>query len=116
MKKIYIAGPFRGTNRWRNIDHARRYAFFVASLGGVPICPHTMWGDFDGTLTDDFWLRACIELMESCDAIYMLDGWQQSRGALGELDHALTLGLRDFYDIDALATYMKQHAEVTAPV
>ena len=51
------------------------------------------------------WGAAIAAVAYTWAPYHLADTW--TRGALAELDHALTLGLRDFYDIDALATYMK---------
>ena len=37
------------------------------------------------------------KLIELCDAIFMLDGWQQSKGAVAELSYAKSLGKKPMY-------------------
>ena len=65
----------------------------VAEAGAAPLCPHTMFRYFDGTLNDDFWLKATLELLRRCDAIVMLPTWRSSSGARGEHGDALSRNL-----------------------
>jgi hypothetical protein len=87
MRVIYIAGPFRGKTPWeveRNVRRAEEIAFWVASQGAVPQCPHTMYRFFDKTLTDEFWLAASMELARRSDACILVPGWTGSVGSKGE--------------------------------
>lgn len=95
MKKIYIAGPYRGANAWeveRNIRRVEELGFRVAEMGGLPVIPHTMYRYWDGTLTDDFWLACGIKLLDVCDAVCVVTGYANSRGTLAEIKHACEIG------------------------
>lgn len=88
MKKIYIAGPFRAKNAWlreQQIRRAEEAGFRIAELGAVPIIPHSMYRNFDGTVTDEFWIEATADLLLVCDAILLIPGWRYSSGSRGEL-------------------------------
>lgn len=109
VKVVYIAGPFRGANAWeveRNIRRAEEVAFQVASIGGMPLCPHTNTRFFDGTLTGRFWLDGTLELMRRCDAVLFLPTWEQSAGAKAEHDEAVFLQIPRFFDIGELAEWL----------
>lgn len=87
MKHVYVAGPYRGPNRWvvhQNIQLAEALGMQVACLGAVPVIPHTMYSAFDGTITNEFWLEATLELLRRCDALLLVPGWERSVGAKGE--------------------------------
>jgi hypothetical protein len=87
MKHVYIAGPYRGKTSWEvenNIRNAENAGFDVALLGAVPVIPHTMYRHFNGTLEDDFWLRATLSLLKRCDAMLLIPGWRRSEGSLAE--------------------------------
>lgn len=93
---VYVAGPFRAPTAWkreRNIRRAEEVGFRLAEHGLVPVIPHTMYGHFDGELTDEFWLGATLSLMERCDAVVMCPKWEQSVGSVGERARALEMSL-----------------------
>ncbi len=91
LPKIYVAGPFRGENAWvveNNIREAEQIGFAVARFGGNPLIPHTMFRYWDGTLTDEFWLRATKEWLRVCDAAVFSWRWESSVGSRGEYEEA----------------------------
>ena len=102
MKIIYIAGPYRAENRWlleKNIRNAENAAFVLANDGWVPLCPHTSYRFFDGTLTDEFWIEGTLELLRRSDAVFVCEGWENSEGTKGEIREATKLGIPVFFDL-----------------
>lgn len=84
MKVVYIAGKYRGANAWevrQNVVHAERWAYRVAQLGHMPLCPHTNTAHFDGTMTVQFWLDGTMELLRRSDHVLLIPGWEDSEGA-----------------------------------
>ena len=99
MKVVYIAGKFRGKTAWhvaRNVRAAEEVGYQVAALGAMPLIPHANTAHFDGTLTAEFWLEGTMELLRRCDAVIMVPGWLDSKGALAERAEAGRLGLPVF--------------------
>lgn len=43
--------------------------------------------------THDEYMRVCLEMLKMCDAIYMIPGWETSKGATKEYEYAKKLGL-----------------------
>lgn len=92
MKKVYISGAIA------HHDLEERKAAFKAAeqelkeMGLEPVNP------FDNGLPDeDHWMehmRADIALLVGCDYIYMLKGWEWSKGAKLELDVATSCGIK----------------------
>lgn len=93
MKKlIYISGRVSGTSDakerfrrveqrlrlqgWRVINPVRKTAYMNPAL--------TLWTEY---------MRVCIRLLSRCDAIYLMRGWQQSKGATMEQRIAVDLDL-----------------------
>jgi hypothetical protein len=100
MKLIYVAGPFRGPNSWViecNVREAETMALEVARMGAVPLCPHSMTRFFQGTLPDEYWLEATLEMLRKCDAVVFTARWSQSAGARAENEEAKRLGLPRFF-------------------
>lgn len=96
MKIVYIAGKFSGSNTWEtecNIRLAEAAAFEVAKLGAMPMCPHANTRFFDGTLTQEFWYQGTLALLFRCDAMLLIEGWQNSRGARAEKSAAELRGI-----------------------
>lgn len=88
MKKlIYIIGPYRSTTIRgvvENIRRAEEAAIRLWKLGAAPICPHMNSALMDGIVPDEEFLAGGIEIMKRCDAVYLCEGWRESRGSLKE--------------------------------
>ena len=113
MKVVYIAGPYRAKDAWQreqNIRRAEEAAFLVAEAGMVPLCPHTMTRYFDGTITDDYWLAATMALLERCDAVLLLPGWEQSVGSRAEVRRARESRIALFLALDELKAWFDEGA------
>lgn len=92
---IYVAGKMSG------LPDYNRPAFMKAekalkSNGHIVINPayHP-----DG-LTHEQYMHICLPCIDVCDAIYLLDGWEDSRGAYREYLHAMELNKRIMWDED----------------
>ncbi|WGA02971.1 DUF4406 domain-containing protein [Enterobacter ludwigii] len=84
----YIAGPMMG------LPDFNRPAFFraaegIAASGHQVLNPATLP---DG-LTQHQYIDICQAMVRSADAIFLLNDWQRSRGALAKLHQARKLGL-----------------------
>ena len=117
--RIYIAGPMRGI-KWYNFrafhDAHVRWAdagWEVVDPARMDIDagfnPYTLPDDTDwNVIPPDFDFAACVTRdiagLRTCQAIYMLDGWQGSKGARAELALAEWLGLDVVYQSDPQAT------------
>ena len=96
IKVIYIAGAFRAKTQWgimQNVRKAEDASLKLWKLGYAVICPHTMTQHFQNECPDEVWLDGCLELLRRCDAIYLVEGWQSSKGSLEEYKLAQFLGL-----------------------
>lgn len=89
MKRVYISGPCTG------IAQLNRPAFELAattlkSMGYWPVNPLDL--NTDDTPYADA-MRTDIRVLLDCDAIHLLSGWTNSRGATLEKDVANIIGL-----------------------
>ena len=96
MPAIYIAGPYRGPTESAvraNIERAREAAQLVWKCGAKAFCPHLNTAFMGGVVPDAVFLRADLEWLAQCDAVYAIHGWSGSEGAKGEVDEAKRLGI-----------------------
>ena len=78
--RIYLSGPI--TNNPNYQAQFAEAADRVRALGHEPINPVNLQFVLDPLATSwDEYMTLCRPLLRVCDAIYMLDGWQYSRGA-----------------------------------
>ena len=98
-KKVYISGAIA------HYDLEERMAAFnhAARPDGV-IFAHVAWpvNPFEnGVSQDAHWMehmRRDIALLLECDCIYMLQGWELSKGAKLELDVASSCGIKVLFE------------------
>lgn len=90
-QKVYISGAIAHHDleeRRRAFGHAESY---LSIIGYEPVNPFN-----NGLSQDAHWMkhmRADIRLLLDCDYIYMLKGWEKSKGAKLELDVASSCGI-----------------------
>jgi hypothetical protein len=101
MKVIYVAGKYRAETQEgvdANIKKARDAAIKLWKQGWAVICPHLNTAHFDGEAPDEVWITGDLEILSRCDAIFLMNNWQQSAGAKLERERALELGLVMWYE------------------
>lgn len=109
MKVVYVAGKFRGPTAWdveQNIRRAEAVGMDVARLGAAPLIPHANTRFFHGTLTDDFWLAATMAMLERCDAVMLVSGWETSAGTRAEVARARERGIQVFEYMSELSYWL----------
>lgn len=91
---IYIAGPMTG---YENFNFQ---AFDSAELELVAACWNvenpTKHGIVEGATWEDYML-SCLGQISKCGSMFMLKGWENSRGAIIEHALATTLSLDIYY-------------------
>lgn len=100
LKSIYIAGPIANTTDFvERFTMARRE---VVKLGYTPVCPIELNGVDENSRKEDAenrlaYLRKDLHALIEADGIYLLRGWENSRGARLEKLIADGLGLLILY-------------------
>jgi hypothetical protein len=106
---IYISGKLSAGNIRENTSIARKAAVKLWELGYTVICPHLNTIDFHVDCDIDYtdYIEGDLVIIDRCDAILMLPGWQESRGALVEHYYAKEKGKKIFFSIEELEDFMK---------
>lgn len=91
MSKVYIAGAVSNLPYQEAMENFKKAEEFLYSRGDTPVNPTK---HCDVSWTWDECMKKTIPLLLTCDKIYMLKGWKQSRGAKLEHFIALKLGIR----------------------
>ena len=102
-KTIYISGKITGNpNYYKDFDNAEKYLNKLISKNKIPYTSVINPAKVNSTLPADFawedYMEVCYKLLELCDSIYMLHGWEESKGANRELVWAKNLGLEVKYE------------------
>ena len=98
MSKIYISGPMTGYDNFNKdaFDFAKRKLEAINEYDQV-ITP------FDIAPNQDpnswlFYMKLDIKALMDCDAIYVLKGYENSKGAMIEVNLAKSLSYPIFYE------------------
>ena len=117
-RHIYIAGPMRGRPAFNYpaFNEAEKYLTDAGWLVENPAKIGKMFGTPEQIYSDPNLLARVIkfelEVVSSCDAIYLLPGWEKSEGARKELVHAITTG-QDVYIFDGTAEALSGYIRST---
>ena len=96
--KIYISGKITGLPFKEVKDKFQKVQNFLEELGFEVINPLK-----NGLKKDSSWeehMKIDIELLTSCDVVYMLNGWIDSVGACIEYDIATRMGKKILFESD----------------
>jgi len=115
LKIVYIAGPYRARSGAHdasvyneiedNIRRAEAVAIRLWQAGFGVFCPHLNTAHFEIKAPDtppEAYLEADLRLLEACDILYLLPGWEHSKGAVYEKLRATELGLPIYKDLTEL--------------
>lgn len=90
---IYISGKMTGVKDF-NYPEFNRVSNGLRKAGHEVVNPVEICSHLDGTnATWEDYINVCIPAIEKCHTIYLLKGWEDSKGAKLELKRAIELGL-----------------------
>ena len=99
---VYVAGKYTG-NVQENIDKAVQVAGELWRMGHAVICPHANSAHFEDLFPDISWntyVDGDLQIISRVDAVVMLEGWQDSKGAVMEREYALDNHIIVYYAPD----------------
>lgn len=106
---IYVAGPYRAPNVWeveQNIRRAEMLAYEVWQVPGcVPLTPHLLGRHLDKVVPDEIVLPAMMRLLDVCDGLILVSGWDLSAGTFEEVVHARSKNKPIFASIESLRAF-----------
>ena len=98
-KKIYISGKITGTDdymqRFEEAENALKNMFPGVSV----INPAKVNAAMPADTTYKQYMAMSFTMLDMCDTIYMMSGWEQSSGAKREKVKANELGLNTLYQV-----------------
>lgn len=94
--KIYLSAPISGYDLE---ERKERFMEMEVKLRGrgFDVC-NPMGKHWESGLTTYDYMRKDIEMLLSCDAILLMDGWNRSAGCKCELDVAVACGLEVYFE------------------
>lgn len=104
MILAYVAGPFSASTPAgveANIRAAEEVGRGLAELGIMPVIPHSIGRNMQGTHSYEFWIEGTMTLMHRCDWLVLAPGWAASQGA--RLEHNEWIRRRGF-DVGEMKT------------
>ena len=100
MERIYISGPITGTvdaeERFGEAEEILRKKYLINAI--VNPLRVGQEADTDASMTHDEYMHISFAMMDLCNAVYMLDGWRNSKGACMEYGYARAKGAKILYE------------------
>jgi len=90
-KKVYIAGKITGLENYQNKFWGAK--MILERQGHLVMNPAVLPAGFD---YEDY-MKICFAMIDVCDAVYMLDNWRDSPGAMREHAYAGATGKAIMY-------------------
>ena len=103
MRLIYIAGKLNGNacEYIQNVHNMVRYGDLIRNLGcavALP-CNDVIHGLIMGRHEYEDYFNNNIEILKRCDAIAVVEGWEESEGTQKEVDCAIDACIPVLYDL-----------------
>ena len=93
---LYLAGPISknvNASQEVNVAGGQAWALRFRGNGWSVVSPHYNSVEIPGWTLDDY-LAEDFEIIARCDALVLLPGWQDSRGARREVEFASSRGIQ----------------------
>ena len=102
-RKVYLSGKITANDNYKE-EFATAEAF-LRQHNYITLNP-TRLDEISDELSYEEYLEICYKLIDIADIIFMVSGWQSSKGANAELTYAKSLGKKVMYQ-DYYAPFRK---------
>lgn len=85
--KVYISGPITGTDDY--LDRFTKAQREIESWGQDVINPAPLGSILPEKASHEDFMHICYALLDLADCIYMMTGWESSKGAKMEMEYAI---------------------------
>ena len=107
-RRLYIAGPYSANNVITVLDNMRNGMRVAVEALLEGFSPFTPWHDYhfqlsligNEKLCVEHYYRFSMDWLEASDAIYVLNGYETSKGTLAEIGRADELSIPVYYQDD----------------
>lgn len=100
-KLIYVAGQYSGDIE-NNIKKAEKVSIALIRNGWYVFTPHKNTAGYekyeDDKITYRTWMEMDLNILRRCDAVYVMQGWMDSRGAIEEIALAIMFDMPIFWE------------------
>jgi Domain of unknown function (DUF4406) len=106
--RVYLSGPISNNDsqiQEHNLQEFHRVAECLRSQDGYEVINPAEFSEQHPDLSYQSYIRADLRDMLTCNAVLMLDGYQESKGAMIEKRVAEMVGIEVFTDIRMLESW-----------
>lgn len=93
--KIYISGAITGTDNY--IERFAKAEKELTEQGYSVVNPAKVNAQLPEDTTYEEYMAMSFAMLDICDSVFMLDGWEKSKGAKMEFERAVKNGLNIIY-------------------
>ena len=118
MKRIYVAGSYSADNVLDVLKNIGRGESYCAKLFMMGFAPFNPWADreyvfqnWDKEFTVEMFYDYSIKWLEVSDAVFLVPGWNSSKGVALELKKAEELHIPIFMDFESLLQWGRENKQ-----
>ena len=94
--KIYISGPITGIKGYMEKFKAAEHK--LTEMGYTVINPARVNAQLPEGLEHREYMLTSIAMLEMCDVIFLMEGWEKSKGCLIEFEYARNNGITMLFE------------------